>query len=288
MTWATITVMILIWGTTWAAIRIGLADVPPFTGVAMRFTVAAILLFALAAVLRAPMGSPRERGLWLVHGVFSFCISYSVTYWAEQWVPSGLAAVLFATFPLFVAVLAHLVLPRERLGLLAAAGVVVGFLGVATIFSEDLATLGGPRVVLAGGVMLLSPLAAAIGNVAVKRWGSGVHPVSLNAGAMLLTAAVVGGVAFAFERDQPIELTRAAIGSILYLAVFGSAVAFTLYFWLLQHVAATRLSLIAYGIPIVAVLVGALLFDEPLTPRLAAGTGLVLAGCSLAGRRIRA
>ena len=277
--------MILIWGTTWAAIRIGLEDVPPLTGVALRFGVASALLLALAAVLRVPIASSRERALWVVHGVLSFTVSYSVTYWAEQWIPSGLAAVLFATFPLFVGLLAHLILPAERLTLLAVAGILLGFFGVATIFSEDLNALAGPGVVLAAGVMLLSPLAAAMGNVAVKRWGSGIHPVSLNAGGMLLTTGVVGGAALALERGRPLDFTPQALGSILYLAVMGSAVAFSLYFWLLQHVRATRLALVAYGIPIVAVAVGALAFDEPVTLRVILGAVLVLAGCALATRR---
>ena len=281
-------VMIAIWGTTWAAIRVGLEDVPPFTGVAMRFALASLVLLGVALALGLrPGATARERRMWLVHGPLSFTISYAVTYWAQQWVPSGLTAVLFATFPLFLALLAHRFLPGERLGPSAIVGVLLGFAGVTVIFSEDLAVLGGRQVAVASAVMLLAPLASAVGNVAIKRWGEGIHPVSLNVGGMALTAVVVGALAAAFERGRPVELTGPAIASILYLALFGSALAFCLYFWLIQHMPATRLGLIAYAIPVVAVGVGAVAFDEPVTLRLVAGAALVIAGTALASRRRR-
>ena len=280
--------MTAIWGTTWAAIRVGLGGIPPFTGVALRFGIAGVLLWGLALALR--LRGERLRvpwGLLAVHTTCTFCLSYGVVYWSEQWLPSGLSAVLFATFPLFVAVLAHFALPGERLGVGSALGVLVGFLGVAVIFSEDFRRLGGPGVGLAAGVMLLSPLASAVGNVAVKKWGKTVHPVPLNAGAMVTTALVMGAVATFAERGRAVHLGGASIVALLYLALFGSAVAFSLYFWLLQHMSATRLSLIAYAIPVVAVAVGAIFLDEPVTVRVLVGGALVVAGVAWAARPVR-
>lgn len=288
--------LILIWGTTWSAIRIGLVGIPPLTGVALRFALAGVVLLALARAFRVPLGrSRRERALWGINALFSFTISYGVVYWGEQYVPSGLTAVLFATFPLFVAVLAHFTLPGERLSPIRGLGVLVGFLGVGVIFSEDLARLddpfsqvtgggGGPGIAVAATVILISPLVSAIANIAVKRWGQGVHPLSLTAVPMLATAAVMGALAALVERHEPVELTPVAVGTVVYLALFGSAVTFTLYFWLLSHLRATQLSLITYAVPVVAVLVGALLLDEPLTLRLASGAALVVAGCAAAAR----
>jgi len=281
-------VMIAIWGTTWAAIRVGLEDVPPFTAVALRFALASVVLLGVALALGLRPGvAARERRMWLVHGPLSFAVSYAVTYWAQQWVPSGLTAVLFATFPLFLALLAHPFLPGERLGPTAVVGVLLGFAGVAVIFSEDLAVLGGREVALASAVMLLAPLASAVGNVVIKRWGEGIHPVTLNFGGMALTAVVVGALAAVVERGRPVEMTTPAVLSILYLALFGSALAFCLYFWLIQHMPATQLGLIAYAIPVVAVCVGAIAFDEPVTARLVVGAALVIAGTTLASGRRR-
>jgi drug/metabolite transporter (DMT)-like permease len=276
----------LIWGTTWSVIHVGLRGIPPLAGVAMRFAIASLLLLLLARAIGVSLrGAGIERRLWLVHALCAFCVSYGVTYWSQQWVPSGLAALLFATFPLFLAGLAHFLLPDERLGAAAALGLLVGFAGVAVIFSQDFARLGGPKVLSASAVMLVAPLSSALGNVTVKRLGHGVHPISLNAGAMGIAAGIMGAAAVALERDQRLVFDATSIGALLYLAIAGSAVTFTVYFWLLRHMPATRLSLIAYLIPVVAVAIGALFFDEPVTARSLAGGALVLSGVAVAGRR---
>jgi drug/metabolite transporter (DMT)-like permease len=278
--------LILIWGTTWAAIRIGLQGVPPFAGVAIRFTIAGALLLALALAAGVRLGRARhEKPLWLANGVLSFCLSYTIVYWSEQYIPSGLAAVLFATNPLFVAALAHVLLANERLSPRAGGGLLLGFAGVAVIFSDDLALLGGAQVRHAALVMLVAPLVSALAMVAIKRWGTGVHPLSVSAVPMLFAGAVMGAAALLFERGQPLVLDGPSVGAILYLAVLGSAVTFTVYYWLLARVTATRLALISYVIPVVALAVGALLFDEPLRPRLLAGSALILAGVVLVSRQ---
>lgn len=285
---AALALLILIWGTTWAAIRVGLTGIPPFAGVSLRFLIAGSFLLVLVPLVGARLGrSRRERVLWLVNALLSFSFSYGIVYWGEQYVPSGLAAVLFATFPLFVALLAHFVLPDERLDGPSVFGIVLGFAGVAVIFSEDLARLGGPEVGFAAAVMLLSPLVAAVANVAVKRWGQGIHPLSLTAIPMLLAGALMGVVSLVVERGRPLELTSAAVGALVYLALCGSAVTFTLYFWLLARLPATKLSLLTYAVPVVAVAVGVIALGEPLTGRVVAGSVLVIAGVSLAvrGRR---
>jgi drug/metabolite transporter (DMT)-like permease len=275
----------VVWGTTWAVIRVGLAGIPPFTGVALRFAIAGGLLLAVAPRLGVRFGrSRRELGLWASNALLSFCVSYSVVYWSEQYIPSGLTAVLFATNPLFVAAIAHVALPGERLSPPAAAGLLLGFSGVAVIFSDDLALLGGERVREAALVMLVSPAVSALSTVAIKRWGHGMHPLSLSAVPMLLCAALMTPVALLAERGAPLVLDGRSIGALLYLALFGSALTFTVYYWLLARVSATRASLISYLIPIVAVALGAVLFDEPVRPRLLFGSALVLAGVAVVTR----
>ena len=283
---AAFAVLVLIWGTTWAAIRVGLAGIPPFTGIALRFTLAGALLLALAPRFGVRLGrSRRERWLWVANAVLSFGISYSVVYWCEQYIPSGLAAVLFATNPLLVAAFAHFTLPGERLSLAAVAGLLLGFAGVAVIFSDDLRLLGGERVRAAALLMLVSPLVSAVSMILIKRWGKGIHPLSLAAVPMLMAGIAMGGIAFAFERGRTLVFDAASVGALLYLAVLGSAVTFTAYYWLLARVSATRVALTSYLIPIVAVAVGALAFDEPVRPRLLAGSALVLAGVVVVSRR---
>ena len=112
-------------------------------------------------------------------------------YWAEQHITSGLAAVLFATFPLFVAILAHFLLPGEPLSFWKLTGTVLGFAGVAVIFSEDLTLVGGEKAYLAAGLALLAPPACAITSVAIKRWGKAIHPLSISGIPMGITAGVI-------------------------------------------------------------------------------------------------
>lgn len=205
-------------------------------------------------------------------------------YWAEQHIPSGLAAVLFATQPLLIAALAHVALPGERLAARATGGLLLGFAGVATLFSADFARLGGASAARAALVMLGSPLVTAIATVAVKRWGAGLHPISLTAVPMLMAAAIMGVAARTFEAGRPLVLDARSVGALVYLAVCGSALTFTVFYWLLARVRATRASLISYTVPVVALVTGAVAFGEPLLPRVLLGTALIVAGVGLVSR----
>ncbi|MCP4203381.1 MAG: EamA family transporter [bacterium] len=277
--------LVLIWGSTWAVIRLGLEGIPPFAGVALRFTLAAAILFVLGRILRVPVQrGARLHGIWTVQTVFSFCISYGVVYWAEQWVPSGLASIVFATMPLWVALFAHWRLPNEPLRMAQTLGVVAGFLGVVVIFSDDLTLAARSEVLVPALVLFASPIAAAIAHVYVKKWGSGVHPMNVITVPMLLTGVVMAGLSLVVESDRSFAFDLQAVGALLYLAILGSVVTFTMYYWVLERIAATRLSLITLAIPVVAVLVGTLLLDEPFSTRTGVGAALVLVGVGLASR----
>ncbi len=279
---AAYSLLCLIWGTTWVVIQIGLRGLPPLTGVAARFGIASVLLLAVALLMGVRLGArPYERRLWCINALLSFSLSYGVVYWAEQWVPSGLAAVLFATYPLFVTILAHFALPAEPISAGELSGILTGFAGVGLIFSEDFAVLGGREVAVAALVLLVSPFVSAVASVAVKKWGKEIHPLSLTSIPMAMTAGIVGAAALATEGDRAIHWNATSIGALLYLAIMGSAVTFTLYYWLLSHYTVKRMSLVAYIIPVVAVSIG-LARGEPLTAKILTGAALVLGGVALA------
>ncbi|NJN64591.1 MAG: DMT family transporter [Acidobacteria bacterium] len=134
-------------------------------------------------------------------------------------------------------------------------------------------------------MILISPFVCAIANVLIKRYGQGVHPLSLTTPPMALAALVASVAALVWERDRALVLDAASVGALLYLAVAGSAVTFGLYYWLLAEHRATRVSLIAYGTPVVAVVVGQLWLQEPITPRILVGAALVIGGVAFATRR---
>jgi drug/metabolite transporter (DMT)-like permease len=157
----------------------------------------------------------------------------------------------------------------------------VGLLGLAVLFSEDFAKLGGPHVARNSAILLLAPFVSAVANVAAKRWGRDVHPISLSAVPMGLTAVVMGIFALVVEHGRLVFDLR-AWAAMVYLAIFGSAITFSLYYWLMRHLPVTRLSLIAYLTPVLAVLIGTVFLHEPITGRLGAGSALVLGGVALA------
>jgi len=273
----------LIWGSTWAVIRVGLIGIPPLTGVAIRFGIAGLVLFGIGLAKGIPFGRGKyEKRLWLSTAAFTFSLCYVVVYWGEQFVPSGLAAVLWSMFPLFVALVARLVIPGEVIRSSTIIGIVVSLVGMGIIYSEDFRLLGGPRVLFAAIVFLLSPLASAVGNVFVKRLGQGMHPVSTAAVPMMLTSVIVGIAAWLFERDRPIVFDTRSVSALLYLALIGTSTAFGLYYWLLNRFSATNLSLTALVTPIVALAIGAFFMHEPLTPRVLIGSAVVVAGVAVA------
>ena len=287
LTWAALAALILIWSTTWAVIRVGLRGIPPFTGVALRFALASAALLALAPLLGVKLGrSPNEWRIWIANSLLTFAIPYGVLYWAEQSVPSGLAAVLFATMPLIVAVAAHFALAGRAVDRARALGILIGFAGIAVIFSEDFQALGGAQV--ANGRRGAPHRAAlrGLGSIAGQEVGGG-GPSDLDRGGADGDHGAADGRPGAGRRVAagPSTSIRRPCWRCVYLGIVGSAVPFTLYFWLLKRQTATAMSLINYATPVIAVAVGTLFMGEPFTARIAAGSALVLVGVGVALRQ---
>lgn len=279
--------MSLVWGSTWVVIAEGLEDLPPFTSAAVRFAVAALVM-ALAAHLLAARegGCAPPRHLVLAQGVLNFAGSYGIVYWTETRLPSGLVSVLWAVYPMMMAAVGHLLLPGERLRGRQWMGMAVGLVGVAVLFQTDLARIEGAGLV--GLVLLLSPLASAVGTALVKRDGAGVSSLLLNRNGMVLGALLLGLLALAVEGDAPAHWTPRALASIAYLSLMGTCLTFGLYYWAMRYAPAYQLSLIAYVTPVIALALGSLVRGERVTPGLLAGGALVLAGVALVmvvGRR---
>ena len=268
-----------IWGSTWLFIKLGLADLPPFTFAGIRFVISCAILFPFVLLRRPPLPQGRRDWLLLVFtGFLSFSLNYGLVFWAEQHISSGLAAVLQSTMPAFGLVLAHFHLPGERMTWVKIAGVVLGVFGVAVVFSNQLAISG--RQALAGCVaMVLSAFFAAYSNVLVKTHGRSLNPAIIAAGQMFfgLIPLLIFGIAF---EGNPMQLrwTTTAIVSLLYLALVGSVIAFLLYYWLMQNMDVTKTMLISLVTPVVAVILGMLALNEELGWRTLAGGAMIIAG----------
>ena len=286
--WAGIVAVSFIWGSTWLAIKIGLGSMPPFLSAGMRFAIAAGILSALAwAAGVPPPREPRTHAGLLALGFLNFVVNYGVVYWGEQYVSSGLTAVLFATYPLFVLLIAHFAIGAERITARKLAGVALGFAGVGVIFRSDLA-LDEPRATIAVAVILVSPVASALTSVGIKKWGHDLHPYTLTALPMTYGAVALTVIGLATESPRAIQWSAVSIGALLYLALFGSVIAFVVYYRLLKVVPVSLLALVSYAFPIVAVALGWLVLDEKLSGSTLAGAAMVLVGIALATWRRRA
>jgi drug/metabolite transporter (DMT)-like permease len=278
-------VLCLIWGSTWFVIKIGLQDLPPFTAGGTRFLLAAAGMALVARLLREREGG-RAPAPWLslCMGLFQFSISYGIVYWSETILPSGLVCVLWSTYPLMIAVAGHFFISGERLRPIQALGFVVGFVGVGSLYFTDIGALGEDSMV-AAAILLFSPLTVTVGTVILKRHATDVSSILLNRNGMVVGGVLLLLAAWLTEQGADVRWTAAAVGSVAYLAVVGSVIAFGLYFWLMRFARATRLSVIAYVTPVVALSLGAVAGDEPLGINTVTGTGLILLGVWMSHRR---
>jgi drug/metabolite transporter (DMT)-like permease len=267
-----------IWGSTWLTIRIGLESLTPIFSAGIRFSVASIFIIILMRIKGVRMQWDKiSVRLYLIMGFFSFVIPFGLVYWAEQFVPSGMASVLFAVFPFFVAIFSYISIPNESIDRFKIIGIILGFMGIVIIFSKS---LGGDITDYLLGMIaiVLSGIMQASIAVTIKKHGHHLHPLSMNFVPMVIAGISMLVLGLAFENISSNVYGRDAILSILYLAFFGSVVTFTSYYWLLKRINLVILSLIAFITPIVALLLGFLLYDEQLSARHFIGSTFVLMG----------
>lgn len=271
-----------IWGSTWLFIKLGLADLPPLTFAGIRFLIAVTILFSLIAIRRLSL--PRLGRDWIllaVAGVLAFSLNYGLLFWGEQYISSGLAALLQATIPAFGLVIAHFYLPGEQMTPAKILGVILGVVGVAVVFSSQL-ELAGPKALAGCAALVLSSICAAYSNVLVKAYGKDLDPAILAGGQMFF--GMIPLLLIGLSREgNPLRFhwTPMAAVALFYLAIVGSVVAFLLYYWLVQHMDVTKTMLIALVTPVVAVTLGMLVLREKLDWRTLAGGAMIVSGIGL-------
>jgi drug/metabolite transporter (DMT)-like permease len=276
-----------VWGSTWLVIKIGLRDLPPFHFAAMRMGLACLLMAPFA--LRPSRSSiPRTERLWIgICGFLQIGVAYALVFTASQWIPSSLAALLFCTFPIWIGLLGHRLLPGEPLTARTVAASALGLVGVAVIQGpEALAAMRSrPGSLFLGGLCVLgSAVVSAIANVLNKRHFAGVSPNVNVWGQTLVGSAFLAILALLFEKGAPLRWTASAIGSLAYLAIFGTALAFAGLFWLIPRVPVAVIGTIPLTDTVIAILLGAAILGERLSLRVLAGGALILLGVFLAIR----
>ena len=275
-------ILCVIWGTTWIFIKIGLEDLPPIAFASVRFLLASVILLVVIFARRLPF--PKTSSEWKLiafTGVLQFSINYSTVFWSEQYITSGLAAVLQAMITVFGLVLAWFFLPNEKITTQKIIAVVVGVIGVAVIFIDQL-RVEDLMAFLACVAIVVGAYAAAQASILVKAKAGGIHPASLVFGQMICGLPPIVIYSLWYE-GNPLnyDWTWRAVGSVLYLTILGTIAAFWLYYWLLSKIESTKAMMISLVTPLVAVVVGAIVLGEWLPPQTFFGGVLIIASIGL-------
>ena len=282
-TWKTIVafaIIYLVWGSTFLAIRVGVREVPPFLLAAMRFLAAGALMMIWLLGQRVALPTLRQWLSAFLLALLIFVFDYGLLFWAEQRVPSGIAAVMVATIPAFMALSEIIFLRTQTLTVRLGLALLIGIVGVAVLVNHS-PNLGGAPVDTAGAVALLvasiswsvaSALTRKLPLPSSKVMSSGAQ--MLAGGLLLAVSALARGE---FRDFHPLAVSRTAWVALLYLIVAGSIIAFTAYVWLIHHESPTKVGTYAYVNPVIAVLLGYFLGGEALGLRTILGTAFVLA-----------
>jgi drug/metabolite transporter (DMT)-like permease len=275
----------LIWGNTWMAIKIGLNDLTPFFSLGVRYLIAGICLGAFLLLKDRTISIKKGQvKLILLITFLNYIIPYSMIYWAEQHIYSNLTAVIYAMFPLNVALLSPFFLKEEKMTVYDYAGILIGFAGTVIIFAESLLSemtfhFWGIFAVYIGSI------SSAIISIILKKDKTQYHPLKINLWPILLTGIFITLFSLFVEDLEKNVWSASAVVSVVYLSIFGTVVGFTVYFWMIRQIKLILLSSISYVIPMVAIIAGWIYLREMLTGYQIIGSLLVLAGVFISTRR---
>ena len=275
----------ILWGSTWLAIRIGLDSLTPMFAVGLRFFIASFFVLLVMKISKVKLQTdPLSIKLYFFLAFFSFIIPFSMVYWSEQFVPSGLTSVIFAVFPFFVILFSWIMLPNSQVGIYKTIGVLIGFIGITVIFWEDI-SIDFSEYSLGMIAILASAMIQGYVAVIIKKYGSKLNPLSMNFIPLLISGIVLIPFGLLFEDSSSLVFDQKAVYSILYLALFGTVITFTTYYWLMKKINVVILSLSTFLTPIIALLLGVLVLNENFTTYHKVGSSLVLIGILFANFR---
>jgi drug/metabolite transporter (DMT)-like permease len=279
----------IMWGTSYAFIKLGVETLPTFTLIATRLAIGLALLVAVVLATRTPL--PRDR-MTYVHlfamAIINIVIPFTLITFAERSVDSAIAAILNGAVPLIVIVLAALVFHDEPITLNRLVGVLIGYVGVIVLVAPGLSSATAGDGAVGGELALLgSTVAYAIGAVYSRRTlrNRGLRPVVPAVVQVGFALVMVAVLAFAFERPLEVSWNTDAIIAVVWLGLLGSGLAYLVHVRLLARIGATGTSQLAYLLPVVGIVSGALMFGEQIDAIVFAGTALVLGGVALVNSR---
>jgi drug/metabolite transporter (DMT)-like permease len=272
-------IIYFVWGSTFLAIRVGVHEVPPLLLASMRFTAAGLALYVWLVARGVPSPTLRQWGGASLLGALIFVLDYGCLFWAEQRMPSGIAAVILATIPVFMSLMEIIVLRTQRLTARLGMALLVGIGGVAILMNHSFSMGEAPINRAGAAALLLAAFTWSLASVLTRKFTlPESKPMSaaaqmLSGGLQLIVFSALFGEFSGFH-PQTVSLT--AWAALLYLIIAGSIIGFTAYVWLLHYESPTKVGTYAYVNPVVAVILGYFVGGEVVGPRTLAGTLLVL------------
>jgi drug/metabolite transporter (DMT)-like permease len=275
-------ILCFIWGTTWIILKKSLIDgTPPFFGSGFRFFFGGIILWGIILYKRNfPSFKALPLQLYLQFGLLNLTISYGLTYWATQFIYSSLSALIWAGFPLCVAVFSYFMLPDEVFTKKKIISLFLGTIGALLILKEGL-NFKGDQVVIGILMVVIAVIIAGYPNVYLKRYANVITSLHLNAVSQLIAGITLLIISFIFESDQKMVWNNFNIFALAYLTIFGSLIAWYIYFWLFPHISMSQISYIAFFPPVLASILGWVFLDEKLSILAILGGGFVIFGAVL-------
>lgn len=274
----------IVWGSTYLAIRYAVQTMPPLLMAGARFSVSGLMLYGWARVRGAPKPTAVEWRVAALTGVLMLCLGNGSVGWAEQRIPSALAALIVAVVPLWMVLFDWVMPGGERPTLAVIAGVIVGLAGLVVLIGPEQVGASGPVDVVGALVLVAASMAWALGSVYNKR-GARPESSTMSTGLQMLggsVALVASGLALGEGRAASItHISAASWAGWLYLVTFGSLIGFTAYIYLLKEVSSAKASTYAYVNPVVALLLGWAIADEAITPRTLIAAAIILGGVAL-------
>lgn len=270
-----------IWGTSFLFIKIVVTEIGPLTLVMGRLGLAALLMWILLWIRKVPF--PRKRDLWRTYaitGLLNGALPFSLISWGEQYIPSGWAALLQATTPIFTVLLAHVLTHDDRINSAKTIGVTLGFCGVGLLMWPEIQQ--GLSASALGMIAIVgSSVSYALVSIIARRRLKGQDPMASAAGQFTMGFVYILPMAFLFERPLGISLSARAAASWVTLAILGTVIAYAIYYVLLDRTSATFTTMVTYIVPINGLILGAVVLRESLNWMVVASAALVLCGILL-------
>jgi len=271
----------IIWGTTYLAIRIGVEELPPVLFTGFRWIAAGPILMGILLLRNYKLPNKKDwihlgiSGLLLLGGGNGFVV------FAEQWVPSGLTALIITTVPFWIVGIEALLPQGKKINLFGALGLLLGFAGIALIFGGNINQLFEPSYFKGVVGLLLAEVCWAAGTIYSKYKKVSIHPLMGAAGQMLFAGIVITFLGLILGEWSQFHFTNSSLIAYLYLVIFGSLLGYGSYIYAIAHLPVSLVATYAYVNPIIALFLGWLILDEPMTIWIVVGSVVILSGVTL-------